>query len=90
MARPAGAVANGFVVDEPLGFEPLEVLAGGTDGEEGVGGELFDLRGIEAAEGDEHGAAGGVEEVEAGSLWGHGGCSMRRLMAAGVEPGVPE
>lgn len=72
MAGPAGPAPFGRVGEEPLGFERLEVLAGGALGEEGTGGDFFYGGGTEPAEGDEDGPAGWVEEVEAGD-WGHGG-----------------
>jgi hypothetical protein len=64
------------VGDEALRFERLEVLAGGADGEEAVGGGLFGGRAAEAAERDEERAAGRVEEVEAGDR-GHGCGSVK-------------
>lgn len=69
---PAGSASFGLVGEEPLGFERLEVLAGGALGEEGTGGDFLHGGEAEPAYGDEDGPAGRVEEVEAGG-WGHGG-----------------
>jgi hypothetical protein len=76
VAGTTGAATLGFVGDEALGFEPLEVLAGGAIAEKSAGGDLFHGRGAEPAEGDEDGAAGRVEEIEAGDR-GHGGGSVK-------------
>ncbi|WBL35260.1 hypothetical protein O0235_10730 [Tepidiforma flava] len=80
VAGPAGAAAQGFVGDDALRLERLEMLAGGADGEEAVGGDLFGGRAAEAAEGDEERAAGRVEKVEAGRR-GHGCGSVREVEA---------
>lgn len=87
VAGTAGPLAEGFVSDEALVLEGLEVLTGGADGKEAVRGDLLDGGSTEAAEGDEDGPAGGVEEMERGD-GRHGGGSLVELggMREGPHP----